>query len=635
MRKELIVRTMKSYFVICAVTMLLLQSPSAHSGNEKTMELYNQSVGLIKAAQFAEAETVLKTCYARSPEMAEIASNYGLVLLKLGKLQEAKTVLLKGAEQNPNYDLLWLNLGLVQEALGDLVGAKKSFTNFVTVGTNNGYADKVRSHLLRIDELIASGATPSSSSASDYVNDLTLNERLKWAKSKMPLRIYIAPAGDVSKHKNKYDALLRDAIAEWSKALNGDLSTKEVNTPELADIVFVWVDSLESDAGGETRYAANANGLQYAQIVLALQDPSPTVKLSDDAVRWLSLNQFGHALGILGFSKNPKDIMYFSAPQFLQNVHLTERDINTVRKIYKNPLQNWMTVTEEALDLAKKERFSEALLKLQRASQLKKNNPMIRENLVCVSGNYANKLVGMGNFSEAEKLYKQALSLEKIQRDANLEKLIGNYCYMLEKLGRKAEIPTLCALYGVKVQHLRAPERIALNYSKREASEVSFNAPDRRLLQRMPELLSGLDEALSKANLTKATSTVSIEMSSKDAPKEVEQEQHVNAEALVGEDLQAYFSHVASRVRTRWLPYSTTYPSEIGAKCKISAKGQLTGVELANCPKDAVATVNEILSSVELDVPDAKLASNGHTFPLPLSITFQGRVVTVRKGAGP
>lgn len=205
---------------------------------------------------------------------------------------------------------------------------------------------------------------------------------------KMPIAVYI-DENNVKSYRKFYKDAAIDGFKEWEKASEGRIKFQFIDEPAKADIKVVWAEDFydfpwepdlkkeDLSAEKERMKYQKASALTQAGSVVAMiigslvgvpfvgglgalgtsvaspllqykgtkiEKLSPDLEigvkpaegLSDDAARTrikqIAIHQMGHALGIFGHSKDPKDIMFdnFTA------IQLSERDINTIREIYKS-----------------------------------------------------------------------------------------------------------------------------------------------------------------------------------------------------------------------------------------------------------------------------------------------------------
>jgi predicted Zn-dependent protease len=157
------------------------------------------------------------------------------------------------------------------------------------------------------------------------------------------------------------------APEEWGLALNEALGAwmavfplRKVGEKEKADVVLRWAKLPNGTSGTERDlfHVNNDNGIaSRRKESLITLDTSR--RWSEHEMRAIVLHELGHALGIVGHSRNPKDVMFpqevntvtlgqGSAGGHLEppgvslastgiNTKLTPRDVNTLIRLYNCP----------------------------------------------------------------------------------------------------------------------------------------------------------------------------------------------------------------------------------------------------------------------------------------------------------
>lgn len=203
----------------------------------------------------------------------------------------------------------------------------------------------------------------------------------------MPINVFIDDA-DVNPYKKFYRESVIEGMKEWEKASDNRIKFQVISDPMRADIKVVWNENFEDFPWQPTLQkddiSAEKERMKYRKANAALQVGSmaamllgsmvgvpivggigsmggnfgspllqykaakantslhdlkicvkPTEGMSDEQakskIKQISMHQIGHAIGIIGHSPNPDDIMY----EKFCVMKLSPKDINTIKEIYK------------------------------------------------------------------------------------------------------------------------------------------------------------------------------------------------------------------------------------------------------------------------------------------------------------
>ena len=222
--------------------------------------------------------------------------------------------------------------------------------------------------LLVITLIFITLGTAQDSSNVDYFDHITVFSDGRITRfTQMPIKVYISPVIKES----PYLPELRYAMHEWETAVEGLIRFQETDTPVNADIRVSWGysslmdihdtrlgsaqlrrlqdktksfphpteyastdEQTQQDSINDKRLASDTNNNIRVEIILMLEGDKTITELSQKEMRTVCLHEFAHALGLWGHSPHPGDICYPTAT----TQRLTQRDINTLRKLYDTPV---------------------------------------------------------------------------------------------------------------------------------------------------------------------------------------------------------------------------------------------------------------------------------------------------------
>lgn len=203
---------------------------------------------------------------------------------------------------------------------------------------------------LSVDSSLVANSLPFDANAGDYLPLIRKFNGTNGAPvyaywTKFPFRLRL-PAGS----PDSWQRALETVIARWGQyvPVKMALPKEEVNAE------IVWVNSLPKGLLAVTRYT-----IKDGQIRCWIYLLRPTYYPAEIPERYLSsifTREMGHALGLLGKSDRPGDLMYQSEASIktangvkpgLKISGISARDINTLKRIYQSaPLPANMTLNE-------------------------------------------------------------------------------------------------------------------------------------------------------------------------------------------------------------------------------------------------------------------------------------------------
>jgi len=128
--------------------------PPVPIGTQRTQSVDGLTVGhrLMEAQEFELALTAYQRAASETGVNAEVLSGMGSANLRLGRLQQARTLLEKAVAQYTNSASAWNNFGVVLINLGDYQQARQAFR--VAFGVDNGRSELIRQNLILANRLI-------------------------------------------------------------------------------------------------------------------------------------------------------------------------------------------------------------------------------------------------------------------------------------------------------------------------------------------------------------------------------------------------------------------------------------------------------------------------------------------------
>lgn len=313
----------------------------------QALQLANQAYELIRTEKYRMAADVLKKALSIAPTLASVHTNLGMALTQLGDTSEAVAHLREAIAIDASRSAAWLNLATAFQLSGDLKAASVTYAEYVRRFPSDQLASKASELAKHLGKEATEQATIASSaggsSAPDYFAYTSHTAGpVRWVNNSSKIKVYIRPASGVPGYKTEYDGFCADAFKQWSEASKDRIAFEFVKKPEGADIEWIWTNDISQVSsvaeGGETNVNYENGKIKHATITVLTKNPSIDTPLSPNQIRAVSLHEIGHAVGLIGHSPRPQDIMYCSMPPALSHPSLTTRDINTIEKLYSQSI---------------------------------------------------------------------------------------------------------------------------------------------------------------------------------------------------------------------------------------------------------------------------------------------------------
>jgi tetratricopeptide (TPR) repeat protein len=453
------------------------------AGSVDAVRLYNEGVEAFNKNDLATAAAKFKAATESDPNMAEAHCNYGNALAMSGNYKDALSELNKAKTINPKLPLVYSGLGSTYQALGKMPEAVSNYKKFLELDPSSEQAPKVKSIIGMLQgEISRTSKNHSPNGADDYLGDATQNGMTRWPASRMPIKIFIASGTSVPGYRPSFEGIVKQSFQDWVDAAQGKIKTEYVGSADAAQIVCSWTNNpkemISSAEGGHAMVVPDQDGISKTHIYLLTIRQDDNGPVGDNYARRVDLHEIGHALGLLGHSPNPGDIMFGTIPPADLACALSEKDKNTILALYsadaatlaQHPLNTGDMIAgdpssavvrsaklnHEAVEAMKNKNFIVAVQKLEEAHKVDPNNEVFSSNLGLAYGNCASMCMLLGQPQMADQYFNKSLPLAaKTSNKANYISILRNYWTFLKATKRDAEASKIEAKLkdlGVQVQ---------------------------------------------------------------------------------------------------------------------------------------------------------------------------------------
>jgi tetratricopeptide (TPR) repeat protein len=390
---------------------------------------------LLSDGHYREAEEVFRKAVVADEACVDCHLNYGICLYQLNRYWGALSQLEKVIALDKDNAQALLYLGHCYSKTKKISDAVRSYENYLELNTTDAEADKYRTLVgvlkTQAQSLEQSQAAKQSTASGDYMKEATSAGLYRWPESRMPITVFIEPGEAVNGYRPEFDDCLRHAFQEWTTTTKSKVRFDVVNDRDGAEMIVTWTDDMHAPElraeAGKANVTQDSDGIRSADLKLLTVSPFKEGPLGSEALYRVCLHEIGHALGIIGHSPYPDDIMY---PLLSDQSGITPRDAKTFFAVYAAAEESLAVANGEAKTSDESEfsrlspvnqaalllkigtkavfagKYAESITSLEKALQLDPTNKLAKSNLSVAANNLA---LQVENKDERLKLLHKAM----------------------------------------------------------------------------------------------------------------------------------------------------------------------------------------------------------------------------------
>ncbi len=322
-------------------------SPEIRDDHPKVKELFSQAVHLLKINHAYQARDLLEQAVALAPKSAGIHCNLGLAYQNSGNMPKALDEFKVALELTPHMPEATLNLAGCYQSIGANAEAIRWYTTYLS---EKNIEESQRKQINDIIVALQSANQKpfSDPKAENYLANVTAEGTYRWAKEKLPIRVFIqnvevVDGKSVGGFKQSFRTALLSAFDDWCHASGDRIKYVIVPDKEHADIYCTWTsDPLEVTENGtlsergSAKIIVKGSQIERATLKILTRPILEEGVLSEDEMKKACLHEVGHVLGLQGHSTNNHDVMFFTVDTATVWPVLSRRDKATIVRLYQS-----------------------------------------------------------------------------------------------------------------------------------------------------------------------------------------------------------------------------------------------------------------------------------------------------------
>lgn len=322
-------------------------SPEIRDDHPRVKELFSQAVHLLKINHAYQARDLLEQAVALAPKSAGIHCNLGLAYQNSGNMPRALEEFKVALTLNPHMPEATLNLAGCYQSMGANAEAIHWYKTYLsTREVKEPQRKQINDIIIALQN--ATQKPYANPNGEDYLAGITAEGTYRWAKEKMPIRVFIQDSEAVNGkvvggYKQSFKSALLAAFDDWCKASGNRIKYQTVPDKEHADIFCTWTsDPLEVTENGtlsergSAKIIVKGSQIERATLKILTRPILEEGVLSEDEMKKACLHEVGHVLGLQGHSTNNHDVMFFTVDTATVWPVLSRRDKSTILRLYEN-----------------------------------------------------------------------------------------------------------------------------------------------------------------------------------------------------------------------------------------------------------------------------------------------------------
>ncbi|MBS2002798.1 MAG: tetratricopeptide repeat protein [Candidatus Obscuribacterales bacterium] len=322
-------------------------SPDIRDDHPRVKELFSQAVHLLKINHAYQARDLLEQAVALAPKSAGIHCNLGLAYQNSGNIPRALEEFRAALALNPRMPEATLNLAGCYQSMGANTEAIYWYRSYLSA---KEIAEPQRKQINDIIAALENAVQKpySDPKGEDYLANVTAEGTYRWAKEKMPIRVFVQNADALNSkapggYKEAFKSALLGAFDRWCQATGNRVKYQVVPDKEHADIFCTWTsDPMEVTENGtlsergSAKIIVKGSQIERATLKILTRPILEDGVLSEDEMKKACLHEVGHVLGLQGHSTNNHDVMFFTVDTATVWPVLSRRDKATILRLYQS-----------------------------------------------------------------------------------------------------------------------------------------------------------------------------------------------------------------------------------------------------------------------------------------------------------